>query len=949
MHEKSVIEHLPEILTSARLFIDIGASLGQYTCFANKVISGGEIIAIEADPIRFEQLRENCQAWESEAGRRNKLTPVHAAASNQTGPITFYTTHSNVSGGLFPHNVPGEGRDAAGNLVRYNEITVNGIALDAFLGSRIPDVVKIDVEGGELRVLQGATRLLTAGKTKFLIEIYGEVDPKGQKKPQDVYDFMARFDYHGSDFHGRTLFEKGGHRTEEVANKTNPIRIGIIGCGAVSQRFHLPAAAKADGCSVTILVDSDRSRAEQLAAKYKVPTISTDFKDVPHHADAAIVAVPHRLHAPIGEYLLSSGCHVLMEKPLALTDAECQRLITLANQKGVILSVGLLRRYFRAYQIAKKLMEAGTVGNIESFDIREGNIYNWPVASDFMFRAGQSGGGVLIDNGAHTLDFVLWCLGDVESVEYYDDNLGGMEAECIMHLQMKSGAKGVVELSRLRNLRNTAIISGEKGQIELHLRMDEIFFRPGPEQSYKYMEDLPRLTHTMPRKWADCFPMQIESWLKAISGKGPNFIPGEEGRKSVALIERCYQHQQRMHPIVGIDELTEGKAESSPLKGKVVLVTGATGSIGGRLVEKLVITDQAQVRVLVHNPANLSRVSRLPVSIYHGDVTDSAAVDKAVEGCDFVFHCAYAFGARPGEQERVAVDGTRNIAQAVLRHKVRSLVYVSTISVYEPLQDGNLDETAPKQSSGWTYPDAKKKAERLILDLHKRDGLPVVVLQPTIVYGPFVKSWTQGPVNQLKSGTVVLPDDGSGLCNAVYIDDVVDSLILAATTPKAIGETFLISGAEPVTWREFYRAYEDMLGITATKYMRPPEIEARRKQAKHSQPLTTRLLTWLITRSPSPVLRAGIWLNAHSPFVAQVLQRYRAGSEAAGPREFVPDPQRLALFRSKARVSIDKARKVLGYKPRFDFKRGMERTRTYVQWANPDGQFNRGSEDTKRE
>jgi len=726
---------------------------------------------------------------------------------------------------------------------------------------------------------------------------------------------------------------------KEITNKADGIRIGIVGCGAVTQRYHLPSATQVDGCSVTILVDSDRLRAEQLAAKYNIPNISTDFRELPRYADAAIVAVPHRLHASIGEYLLSAGCHVLMEKPLALTDAECHRLVTLAKKKKVVLTVGLLRRYFRAYQITKKLMETNTLGKVKSFDIREGNVYNWPVASDFMFRAGESGGGVLVDTGAHTLDFVLWCLGDVASVEYYDDNLGGVEAECILHLQMKGGAKGVVELSRLRNLRNTAIISGENGEIELHLRRDKILFRPGSEQSYQTFEDLLQLTHTMARKWPDCFPAQIESWLNAISGKSPNFITGDEGRKSVALIETCYQHRRQIPQIVGMGDSAERFATPSPLKNKVVLVTGATGSIGGRLVEKLIIEHQAQVRVLVHNLSNLSRVGRLPVSIYQGDVTDFDAVDKAVQGCDFVFHCAYAFGTSPAEQERVAVDGSRNIAQAVLRHKVKSLVYVSTISVYEPMEDGDLDEKSPKQPSGWTYPDTKKKAEEVMLEFHNQHGLPVVVVQPTIVYGPFVKSWTQNPMNQLKSGTVILPDDGSGLCNAVYIDDVADSLILAATNPNAVGETFLISASEPVTWREFYSAYEDMLGITATRYMSASEIQARyNKLNTRLRRAITGTLKWMITRSPSSVIGAGKWLKERSPFVARILRHYGVnGGDSGGPREFVPDPQRLALFRSKARVRIDKARESLGYEPRFDLQSGMKHTGRYVQWVNPEG------------
>jgi len=224
-----------------------------------------------------------------------------------------------------------------------------------------------------------------------------------------------------------------------------------------------------------------------------------------------------------------------------------------------------------------------------------------------------------------------------------------------------------------------------------------------------------------------------------------------------------------------------------------------------------------------------------------------------------------------------------------------------------------------------------------MLELHNRHGLPVVVVQPTIVYGPFVKSWTQGPLTQLKSGTVILPYEGSGLCNAVYIDDVADSLILAATNPNAIGETFLISASEPVTWREFYRAYEAMLGITATRCMSALEIQARRKHDSRSQPLIARTVTWLIRRSPYPVISAGKWLKERSPFVARILQHYVATGDSSGPREFVPDPQRLALFLAKTRVRIDKAREILGYEPRFNLESGMEHTKMYFQWANPDG------------
>ncbi len=75
-------------------------------------------------------------------------------------------------------------------------------------------------------------------------------------------------------------------------------------------------------------------------------------------------------------------------------------------------------------------------------------------------------------------------------------------------------------------------------------------------------------------------------------------------------------------------------------------------------------------------------------------------------------------------------------------------------------------------------------------------------MQPTIVYGPFSRLWTIDPADMLINATVVLPDRGEGICNAVYVDDVVDAMILAAKNPAAVGQRFLVSG-EPITWAQF--------------------------------------------------------------------------------------------------------------------------------------------------
>ena len=98
-HEKHVLAALPPLLAHARIFVDVGASLGQYTFHANKIMQNARIYAIEADPIRFDRLQENCTLWQADSN--NHIEAIHAAASDLDGSISFYSTESALSGGLF--------------------------------------------------------------------------------------------------------------------------------------------------------------------------------------------------------------------------------------------------------------------------------------------------------------------------------------------------------------------------------------------------------------------------------------------------------------------------------------------------------------------------------------------------------------------------------------------------------------------------------------------------------------------------------------------------------------------------------------------------------------------------------------------------------------------------------------------------------------------------------
>lgn len=358
------------------------------------------------------------------------------------------------------------------------------------------------------------------------------------------------------------------------------------------------------------------------------------------------------------------------------------------------------------------------------------------------------------------------------------------------------------------------------------------------------------------------------------------------------------------------------------MAGKKVLITGATGFIGGRLVEKLILYHHANVRALVRDFAKASRIARFNLEMVKGSIVDADAVDRAVAGCDTVFHCAHDF-----KKPQRNLDGARVLADACLRHGVRRLVHVSSISVYEPLPDGDVDETTPSEPCGWTYPDNKLAVEKMLLQYGEEQGLATVVLQPTIVYGPF-SSWTMDPVMRLRNGRVVLPSDREGLCNAVYVDDVVNALILAAQKKEAVGERFLISGPDAVTWREFYAAYERMLGVQTVLMMSTEEIQRINRQSDAATNLK------ILLQDPS---RAYKWAPVRRLY--KFAGRLSGGSLTKKAKEVlptplhVPDEVRLALYGAAARVKIDKAQHLLGYEPAFDFNRGMNLTGQFVAWA----------------
>ena len=391
---------------------------------------------------------------------------------------------------------------------------------------------------------------------------------------------------------------------------------------------------------------------------------------------------------------------------------------------------------------------------------------------------------------------------------------------------------------------------------------------------------------------------------------------------------------------------------------KKVLITGATGFIGGRLAEVL-CGRGTPVVALVRTWANAARLSRLPIEVAGGDVLDLDTVRSGMRGCDTVYHLAVDWRGDGKANRRSSRVGTRNVLQAAREADVRRVVFLSSVAVFgRRLKPGSMSEEEPTPYTDDDYGNGKIDAEKTALSVHRQHGLPVTILRPSIVYGPFSRSWTASTVAMIRQGQMVLVNMGAGICNSLYVDNLVDAMLLSAEHPGAVGQVFHVSDAQPVTWKEFIEGHARALG---DGYLPLPEltldeIEAARTRTSQASGSTVKQ-TLAILRNPQmrsavraiPAVarleRVGRWVEG-TLLPAQVRRRMRelvrhqlsredAGTESHGsglPRPLLR-PGLVRTYAAQTTFSIEKARRLLGYAPRVGFAEGMARTAAWIQWA----------------
>lgn len=231
------------------------------------------------------------------------------------------------------------------------------------------------------------------------------------------------------------------------------------------------------------------------------------------------------------------------------------------------------------------------------------------------------------------------------------------------------------------------------------------------------------------------------------------------------------------------------------------LVTGATGFIGGKLARRLEAMGW-QVTAVGRNLQEGRSLAADGILFVPADLADEAAIRKACDGQDIVFHCG-ALSSPWGKYEHFYnsnVIGTRNIAQGSLEHKVKRLVHVSTPSIYFDYTDrlGIKEDDALPAKPVNAYAATKLLAEQEA-DRAYEAGLEVVTIRPRAVFGPGDRAILPRLLRANERGKVPLINGGQALMDVTYVENVVDALLLCAEAgPSALGRKFNITNGEPV-------------------------------------------------------------------------------------------------------------------------------------------------------
>jgi 2-alkyl-3-oxoalkanoate reductase len=632
-------------------------------------------------------------------------------------------------------------------------------------------------------------------------------------------------------------------------------RVGIVGAGYVST-YHIRAVQALPWVEVVGLADPNQKLARETADKFGITNVFSSLKDMARVQPNAIhILTPPAFHAPLALEAIEMGCHVLVEKPMAESVADCDLMIARAKEKGVVLSVNHSARLDPVILEALDRIKGGEVGDVLSVDFLRSSDYP-PYLGGPMPAPYRKGSYPFQDLGVHGLYLLEAFLGEIKKADV-DYRSSGRDLNLIFDewratVECERGI-GRMHISwNVRPVQNRLIISGTKGIMEVDCFLQTAVTRkawPAPRPAQWLLNAEVGSLQTMVRSGVNILRFATkklkpspgifagaEMFHQALKDGVPPPVSAEEGRRMVAIMEEVS---------VRADADRAKRLEIPEIAPAKILVTGAGGFLGSALMKQLKQRNQS-IRVLVRRPRNEPNL----ISVV-GDLGFPEIVDAAVKGCEVVFHVGAAMKGGAADFQRGTVVGTKNVVDACVKYGVKKLIYVSSMSVLD--HAGRGDNDLVKETSAYepfpdrrgAYTQTKLDAEKIVLDAVREKGLNAVILRPGQIFGPGAEETAPSGTIGLAGRWVVI-GDGTRKLPLVYVDDVADAMILAEQKDVPKGSIFHLVDPTEINQWQFVQAARKKLGPKLKEMFMPAivmntlafGVETLGNVLKRSVPLT---------------------------------------------------------------------------------------------------------------
>ena len=602
---------------------------------------------------------------------------------------------------------------------------------------------------------------------------------------------------------------------------TRRFRVGLVGAGYVSS-YHLRALKALDRVTVVGIADPDINRAQELAKQFNIAGVYPSLDALAAATlDVVHILTPPALHTELAIRAMQMGCHVFVEKPMAERVEECDRMIAAAKATGRALSVNHSARMDPIVLRALKLVRAGALGDILAVHFFRNSDYP-PYAGGAMPAPYRRGGYPFEDLGVHGLYLLEAFLGPLKHVDvryrstgrdpqlFFDEWHADVECE---------RGTGAMYLSwNARPMQNELVIHGTRGVMRVDCYLQTISQQrvlPAPKPIQRMVGTVLEALSTLCRvplsavrfatgklKPNPGISVSVRTFYEALAKNEAPPVSAEEGRRMVFWMEQIGSQADAAK--------THALRRSPAATPPSVLVTGASGMLGGALLRRLRQRGDT-VRILVRRPAP-ELAADPQIDVMYGDLGDPEIVDRAVQGVELVYHVGAAMGGSKAAFDAGTIWGTKNVVSACVRHGIKRLVYVSSISLLDHAghRSGTpVDEThalEPRAEQRGFYTQAKLEAEQMVQDAIRDQGLQAVILRPGQIFGR--GSETVAPAGTIAfGGHWIVVGNGRRRLPMVYVEDVVDALLLAAERSEAIGRTFhLVDTAETLTQNDYIDA-----------------------------------------------------------------------------------------------------------------------------------------------